>query len=214
MLDHLLPLLHSPWLYVIIFAAVTVDGFIPVVPTEVAVIGLGALSATGSPNLVALAAVVVAGGIAGDRVTYLLGRKAGGRVTDGKLAVAKKNAERAFSRCGLAAILIGRFLPYGRTATALAAGSTSVAPGRFRLFTGLASVAWAAYAIGLGRLGGAAFVGSPLLGAGCAAVLGAVLAGGYAMVAKRRVTATGRPAVIGPATPGPARAGASGSRVR
>jgi membrane protein DedA with SNARE-associated domain len=166
MLDHLTPLLDSPWLYFIVFAAVAVDGFIPVVPTEVAVIGLGALSATGSPDLVALAAVVVAGGMAGDRVTYLLGRKSGGRITDGRLAVAKKNAERALSRYGLAAILIGRFLPYGRTATALAAGSASVAPGRFRLFTGLASVTWAAYAIGLGRLGGATFAGSPLLGAG------------------------------------------------
>lgn len=192
MLDHLTPLLSSPWLYLIVFAAVTVDGFLPVVPTEVAVIGLGALSATGSPDLVALAAAVVAGGMAGDRVAYLLGRKAGGRVTDGRLAMARQKAERALSRYGAVVILVGRFLPYGRTASALTAGSASVPLGRFRLFTGLASVAWAAYAIGLGRLGGTAFAGSPLLGAGCAMVLGASLAGGFALAEKRRVTSTGR----------------------
>jgi membrane-associated protein len=190
MLEHLTPLLSSPWLYVIVFAAVAVDGFIPVVPTEVAVIGLGALSATGSPNLAALAAVVVAGGIAGDRVSYTLGRKATGRVTGGRLAAVRKKAERALLRHGGAVILVGRFLPYGRAATALTAGSTAVPLGRFRLFTGLASVAWAVYAIGLGRLGGAAFAGSPLLGAGCGMALGAILTGGFALGRKWRGTAT------------------------
>src|SRR5688572_22562514 len=63
MLDHLTPLLSSPWLYVSVFAAVVIDGFIPVVPVEVVVIGLGAVSATGSPKLVALAAAVVTGGM-------------------------------------------------------------------------------------------------------------------------------------------------------
>ena len=207
MLDYLTPLLSSPWLYVIVFAAVAIDGFVPVVPSDVAVIGLGALSATGSPNLVALAAVVVAGGIAGDRVSYLLGRKAGGRVTNGKLAVVKKKAERALMRYGGVVILVGRFLPYGRTATALTAGSMSVPLGRFRLFTALASVAWAVYAIGLGRLGGATFAGSPLLGAGCAMALGAILTSVFALTGKRRGTATNQRAVTGTASPDPALVG-------
>ncbi|MDG4832327.1 VTT domain-containing protein [Solwaraspora sp. WMMD1047] len=189
MLDHLMPLLSSPWLYIIIFAAVAIDGFIPVLPTEVAVIGLSALSATDSPNLVALAAAVVAGGIAGDRVSYLLGRKAGGRVTDGNLAMVKEKAERALMRYGAVVILVGRFLPYGRTSTALAAGAMSVPLGRFRLFTALASAAWAVYAIGLGLLGGATFADSPLLGAGSAMVLGVVLTGVFALREKWRGTA-------------------------
>ncbi|MFY1669551.1 DedA family protein [Plantactinospora sp. WMMB334] len=208
MLDHLTPLLSSPWLYVIVFAAVAIDGFIPVVPTEVAVIGLGALSATGSPNLVALAAVVVAGGIAGDRVSYLLGRKAGGRVTDGKLAVVKKKAERSLMRYGGVVILVGRFLPYGRTTTALAAGAMSVPLGRFRLFSALASAAWAVYAIGLGLLGGATFAGSPLLGALCAMAFGAVLAGVFSLGGKWRGTAPNQRAVTGTASPDPALVGA------
>jgi membrane-associated protein len=186
MMDHLMPLLWSPWLYVIVFVAVAVDGFFPVVPSETVVIGLGALSATGSPNVVALAAAAIAGGMAGDRFTYLLGRKAGGRVTDGRLAVAKRHAERALLRHGGAAILAGRFLPYGRTATAMTAGSVALPLGRFRLFTALAGTAWAIYAIGLGRVGGATFAHQPLLGAAFGVLLGMIMAAVFTTVEKRR----------------------------
>ncbi|MEV6490937.1 DedA family protein [Actinoplanes sp. NPDC051633] len=185
MLDHLLPLISSPWLYVIVFVAVAIDGFLPVMPSETVVIGLGALSSSGSPNLVALAAAVVAGGVAGDRVSYLFGRRAGGRFGKGKLAVAKERAERALLRYGGGAVLVGRFLPYGRTATTMTAGSVSLPLGRFRVFSVLASAAWAAYAIGLGRVGGATFADSPLLGAAFGMVLGAVLAGLHTIVERR-----------------------------
>jgi membrane-associated protein len=102
--------------------------------------------------------------------------------------VAKLKAEKALLRYGGAAILVGRFLPYGRTATAMTSGSVSMAPGRFRLFTTLASAAWAAYAIGLGRLGGATFADNPLLGAAFGMVLGMIVAAIYTIVEKRRAT--------------------------
>ncbi len=186
MLEHLMPLVSSPWLYVIVCAAVALDGFIPIVPSETIVIGLGALSATGRPNLVALAAAVVAGGIAGDRVAYRLGRRAGRRAKKGKLGMARRKAERALLRYGGAAILLGRFLPYGRTATAMTSGSVSLPRSRFRLFSALASAAWAVYAIGLGRLGGATFAHSPLLGAGLGIGIGMLLAGVHTLAEKRR----------------------------
>jgi membrane protein DedA with SNARE-associated domain len=193
MLDHLMPLVSSPWLYVIVFAAVAIDGFLPVVPSEVLVIGLGGLSATGSPNLAALVTAVVAGGMAGDRVSYELGRQARRRFRGGRLAAAREKAERALLRYGGAAILVGRFLPYGRTATAMTSGSVSLPPARFRLFSALASAAWAAYAIGLGRLGGATFADSPLLGAASGMALGVLLAGACTLVEKRRPAAEPSP---------------------
>jgi membrane-associated protein len=186
MLDHLMPLISSPWLYLIVFLAVAVDGFMPVTPSEAVVIGLGALSATGAPNLVALAAVVVAGGMVGDRVAYWLGGQAGRRVRNGRLAAAKLKAERMLHRNGAPAILVARFLPYGRTASAMTAGSAALPLRRFRLFSGLASVGWAVYTIGLGRLGGATFAHSPLLGALFGFVLGLILAGLHGMVEKRQ----------------------------
>jgi membrane-associated protein len=191
MLDHLLGLTSSPWLYLIVLVVVAVDGFIPVVPSETVVIGLGALSANGSPNVVALAAAVVAGSMIGDRISYGLGGRAGGRMTTGKLATAKDKAQRALRRHDGAAILIGRFLPYGRTATTLTSGSMALPMGRFRLFTALAGTAWAIYTIGLGRLGGAAFAGSPLLGTIAGLAFGMSLAGVCALVEKRRRGAPG-----------------------
>lgn len=204
MLDPLMPLICSPWLYLIVFVAVTIDGFFPVMPSEAVVIGLGALSVTGAPHLAALFAVVVAGGIAGDRIAYALGRKAGCRVRNPRLLAAKEKAERALTRYGAAAILVGRFLPYGRTATAMTSGSVLLPMGRFRLFTVLAGVAWAGYVIGLGRLGGAKFADEPLLGAAFGMLLGTVLTGTHTLVVKCRAAlerrrAAARPAVAVPA---------------
>ncbi|MGW0435748.1 DedA family protein [Micromonospora sp. NPDC003197] len=204
MLDHLMPLISSPWLYLIVFTAVAIDGFIPVMPSEAVVIGLGALSTTGSPNLVALATAVMVGGMAGDQVSYLLGRKVGFQVTNGKLVVAKEKAERALLRYGAVAILVGRFLPYGRTATAMTSGSVMLTWGRFRLFSALASAAWAGYAIGLGWLGGMAFADSPLLGTVFGIVIGMTLASTYAIVEKRRAAAEKQRAAARPAAFEPA----------
>lgn len=185
MLHHLMPLICSPWLFVVVFVAVAIDGFFPVMPSETLVIGLFALTATGSPNLVALGATVAAGGIAGDQISYRLGRRAN-RWGSGRLAETRAKAERALRGYGGTAILVGRFIPYGRTATTVTAGSVTMPPGRFRLFSTLAAVAWTLYAFGLGRLGGATFAHRPLLGAAFGMALGMLLAAICAMVEKRR----------------------------
>jgi membrane protein DedA with SNARE-associated domain len=101
-------------------------------------------------------------------------------------------AERALLRYGAAAILAGRFLPCGRAATTWTSGSVSLPLGRFRLFSLLASVAWAAYMIGLGRLGGSAFADQPLLGAAIGLVTGGVLTGVRSLVEKWRADTRGR----------------------
>jgi membrane-associated protein len=177
MLSYLMPLISSPWLYLIIFLLVAVDGFVPVAMSEAIIIGLAAFSTTGSPNLAFLAAAAMAGGMAGDRISYYVGGKAGARIRNGKLARAKEKAEQALLRQGGAAIVIGRFIPYGRTATTLTAGSVSLRLGPFYLASAVSSLLWAAYSIGLGRLGGAAFANSPILGAALGIALGFLLAG-------------------------------------
>ncbi|GAA1583130.1 DedA family protein [Actinoplanes couchii] len=200
--ENLMPLICSPWLYLIVFAMVTVDGFLPIVPSEAVVIAVSALSATGSPNLVALIAATIAGGIAGDRIAYLLGLKAGHRVTTGKLAVARDKAGKALLRYGAVAILVGRFLPGGRAATTWTSGSVALPLSRFGLVSVLASVAWAAYMISLGRVGGSVFADMPLLGAAIGLALGTVLTAVYGLVEKRRSPS------------GPADAGAAAPRYR
>ena len=170
----------------IIFLLVAVDGFVPVAMSEAIIIGLAAFATTGSPHLAVLAAAAIAGGIAGDRISYYVGRKAGARIRNGKVAAAKEKAEQALLRQGGAAIVIGRFIPYGRTATTLTAGSVSLPLGSFYLASALSSVLWAAYSIGLGRLGGVTFADSPILGAAFGIVLGFLLAGLHSAVKRLR----------------------------
>jgi membrane protein DedA with SNARE-associated domain len=177
MLTYLLPLISSPWLYVIIVLLVAVDGFVPVAMSEAVLIGLAAFSATGSPDLAGLAVAAVAGGMAGDRMSYYVGGKAGARITSGRMAAAKVKAEQALLRQGSAAIVIGRFIPYGRTATTLTAGSVSLPLAPFTLASAVSSLLWAGYSIGLGRLGGMTFADSPLLAAAFGIALGFLLAG-------------------------------------
>jgi membrane protein DedA with SNARE-associated domain len=177
MLHYLMPLISSPWLYVIIFLLVAVDGFVPVAMSEAVIIGLGAISATGSPDLAVLAGSAIAGGVAGDRISYHVGRTAIARIRSGKLAAARARAEQTLLRQGGAAIVIGRFIPYGRTATTLTAGSVSLPMGSFYAGSVVSSLLWAAYSIGLGRLGGVAFAESPVLAAAFGIALGFLLAG-------------------------------------
>ncbi|KUL26305.1 hypothetical protein ADL15_38565 [Actinoplanes awajinensis subsp. mycoplanecinus] len=194
MLDHLMPLLTSPWLYVIVFVSVAIDGFFPVVPSEAVLIGAAALSATGSPHVAGLAAAAMSGGVAGDRISYLIGRRIArrdpaqrpGSHADSKAARARAKAKQALLRHDGAAILVGRFLPYGRAATTVTSGVVRLPMRRFQLFSALASVAWAIYVITLGRLGGAVFAHSPLLGALAGMLLGVVLAAVCGVVEKRR----------------------------
>jgi membrane-associated protein len=121
-----MPLLSSPWLYAIVLVAVAIDGFVPIVPSETLVIGLGALSATGRPNLVALAAAVTAGGVAGDHVSYALGRRAGARpARNPRLALARRKAEQALSRHGGTALGLLLATAYGIVEKARSAQTAS-----------------------------------------------------------------------------------------
>lgn len=192
MLKYVLPLISSPWLYVIIFVLVAIDGFVPVAMSEAIIIALGALSTTGSPNLAILAAAAIAGGIVGDRISYYVGGKAGRRIRNGKLAAAKAKAEQALLRQGGAAIVIGRFIPYGRTAATLTAGSVLLPMGSFYLGSAVSNLLWAGYSIGLGRLGGMTFADSPILATAFGIALGFLLGGPHAAFKRVRRIAVAR----------------------
>ncbi|WP_051807870.1 DedA family protein [Actinoplanes subtropicus] len=194
MLHYLMPLISSPWLYVIVFVLVAVDGFVPVAMSEAVIIGLGAISATGSPSLALLAGAAVAGGVAGDRMSYYVGGKASTRFKRGRLAAAIARAEETLLRQGSVALVIGRFIPYGRTAVTLTAGSVRLPLSPFYLGSVVSNVLWAGYSIGLGRLGGVAFADSPILAAAFGIALGFLLAGLHSVA--KRVAKRLRPRLI------------------
>ncbi|MFD0534182.1 DedA family protein [Actinomadura luteofluorescens] len=74
----------SPWFYLALFAVAFLDGFFPVVPSESMVITAGVYAASGRPELVPVVSLAAAGAFLGDHVSYLVGRRAGGRLVRGR----------------------------------------------------------------------------------------------------------------------------------
>jgi membrane-associated protein len=106
--------------------------------------------------------------VCGDNVTYWIGRTLGERIAD-KLFAGKRRrhldrAHRMLEERGGYLIVIGRFIPGGRTAVTFAAGSLDWAWHRFIRFDLAAGVIWGSYAGLLGYFGGKTFKDSPTKG--------------------------------------------------
>ncbi|WP_212994196.1 DedA family protein [Actinoplanes auranticolor] len=147
-----------------------VDGFVPVLPSETLVIGMGAVAIGGTPHVALLVAAAAIGSLTGDLVAYHLGDKAASRfrdsapaASDGKnrLRQCLERGSRALRRYGALAVILGRYLPGGRTATAMAAGSIGYSRRRFWMSSAAGSAGWATYVAALGYLGGAVLSDQP-----------------------------------------------------
>jgi membrane-associated protein len=186
----------SPVGYVVAFAVPLLDAFIPVVPSETVVIGLGVLAANSFDlRVVPLVVLVALGAFCGDNVSYWLGHRFGTRVADRLLSGdrgqrTRRWAERTLERYGMRLLIVARFVPGGRTAVTLTAGITHYPIGRFRLAVGIAAVIWTAYAFGIGVVGGRTFRDNTLaalgLAFGVAALASVLIEVGRRLVARRR----------------------------
>jgi membrane-associated protein len=167
--------------YLIIAALVAFDSIVPAVPSEVLVVAAGALAASG--DLVAGWAVAAAalGAFIGDHLVYRIGRHG----LSGVLARSwpgrrvLRSVERVHGRyraAGAVAIVVARFMPFGRTVGAAAAGLTGVRPSKFTALSAVGVLLWAAWLIGLGFITGTQTGGSPwasvAIGMGVALVVG------------------------------------------
>jgi len=159
----------SGWAYAILFLLAFLDAMVPVVPSETSVITAGVVASSGdlSVSLVVLAAA--AGAFAGDNATYLLGRRYGTRI-EARFFSGERGrkqiqwAERQLDERGGELIAVGRFIPGGRTAVTLSAGTLGYPWRRFALFDAGAALLWALYATLLGYFGGRAFEHAPWKG--------------------------------------------------
>jgi membrane protein DedA with SNARE-associated domain len=148
--------------YLIVLIAAGADVIIPIVPSETIVITAGVVAGNGSlswPLLIVCAAI---GAMLGDNASYWLGRRFGPRVSR-RLFKSEKGqerlawAEQAICRHGPILILVGRFVPGGRTASTFAAGTAGLAFGRFFVADVIACLGWATFATVVGYAGGATF---------------------------------------------------------
>jgi membrane protein DedA with SNARE-associated domain len=185
----------SGWAYAIIFAFALLDAIIPLVPSESSVITAGVLAASGELNVLMIVLAAAAGAFAGDNIVYLLGRRFGSRI-EGRFFRGERGkrqidwAKRQLTERGGELIVIGRFIPGGRTAVALSSGTLAYPWRRFALFDLIAAFVWALYATLLGYFGGRAFEHAPWQGLLLALAIAFAVAGGVELtrwLLKRRV---------------------------
>lgn len=161
-------LAESPWLYPVLFALVVGDAFLVVLPSETAVVALGALTgATGSPPLAALVPVAAAGAIAGDLVCFTIGRRLGldrwrWQRTPRVRAALERVRDGVLARPAVA-IFTARYVPFARIAVNLTAGASGLPYRRFVPLSGAAGIAWAIYNVAVGASVGAALAETPVL---------------------------------------------------
>ena len=158
----------SPWTYAFLFGVAALDVVFPLVPSETSVILAGVIASTGDLVLFAVILVAAAGAILGDNTAYVIGRTVGHRLVERFFAGERRKridwAEQQIEERGGYLILVGRFIPGGRTAVTLACGLLEMRWRRFISFDVAAGLMWASYAALLGYFGGKAFEEQPWKG--------------------------------------------------
>ncbi|WP_077489372.1 DedA family protein [Sinomonas mesophila] len=194
--------LTGPWLFAWLLPIIVLDGFLPPVPSEIALITAGTIAAEGRANPILLVAVAAVGSWLSDlgvylvfrrRLTGLLDRTGWGRRTHRTIHDA---VERFGKSSTYGAIIGARFLPGGRLATSATAGIAEVSPRGFAASTAVGGVLWAAWHVGLGFVTGHAtglpFWASGAIGAGIGLTVGLCIAA-VAAARHRRRRDSGRP---------------------
>ncbi len=158
----------SAWLLPALFGLVVGDAFLVVLPSETAVVALGALStATGSPSLAAVIPVAALGAVVGDGLCYLIGRRVGldrwRWQRHGRVGASIERMRSAVHRRTAVLVFTARYVPFARIAVNLAAGATRVPLRRYLPLSAAAGTAWACYNVAIGALLGALLRDSPLL---------------------------------------------------
>jgi membrane-associated protein len=130
----------SPWTYAFLLAVSAIDVIIPLVPSETSVILAGVLASTGDLVLVLVILFAAAGAILGDNIAYWIGRKTGHRIVNRFFKGERRKqvdwAHRQVEQRGGYLIVIGRFIPGGRTAVTLSCGMLEMPWRRFIAFVG------------------------------------------------------------------------------
>ncbi|MGF7237424.1 MAG: DedA family protein [Frankia sp.] len=151
------------WAYPLIFAVCVGDSVIPILPSETVVVTAGVLAGSGRLEAVLVIVCAALGAFLGDSASYLIGRRWGPAATR-RLVRGKKGeqtvnwARRMIEERGIFIVAVARFVPGGRTATTLTAGTLRMPyRTRFAVGAGIGAVVWSVYNTLIGMLGGQTF---------------------------------------------------------
>lgn len=189
----LIAMASSPWLPLALYGLVVADAFLVILPSETAVVALGALAAaSGSPSPVLLVAVAAVGALTGDLAVFAIGRAAGfdrwAWMRRGRVGAALARVRSTIQSRPAVLIFTARYIPYARIAVNLAAGASGLPLRRYLPLAALAGVAWACYNVAVGALFGGALPGQPVLAIALSVVV-AVSLGVLVDLVIRRVAA-------------------------
>lgn len=164
----LIALAASPWLLPMLFGLVVADAFLVIVPSETAVVALGALAAaSGSPNLWLVIPVATAGAIVGDSLCYLIGRAVGldrwRWQRTGRIGAALQRVRTVMLSRTAVLVFTARYIPFARIAVNLSAGAARLPYGRYLPLSAAAGLGWALYNTGIGAAFGTGLREQPLL---------------------------------------------------
>jgi len=195
----------TPITYLVILALSALDVLVPVLPAEAVVTASAVLAGQGKLNVLWIMIAAGLGAFIGDNVAYWIGRAAGRPLVKKVLRGNTRQldaVQEQFHRRGGTFVIIGRFVPGGRTAVAIGAGVLHFSWPRFILYDGIAAVIWAFQAALPGYIGGTLIQDRPWLGMVFGFVLSALLATGIALLQRRRDGQRAREAPIKPAVLG------------
>ncbi len=143
--------------YLLMLTAVFLDNAGLPLPGELVLLAFGFLTRTGhlDPDLGVMAAGV--GAMAGDNLSYWLGRLGGPRVVDAYCRVTLGSGDCAskavafYHRWGRSAVVVGRFVMGLRAFLVPLAGSVRMPYWPFLVFDAMGALVWSTIYIGLGR---------------------------------------------------------------
>jgi len=188
----------SPWIYLLVLGVVFVDAFFPPVPSESIVIAAAVAGVSvGQPNVALVVAFAAVGAIAGDNLTFAIGRAVGldrfRWMRRPRIQGALGWARRGLERRAAVLLMTARYIPVGRVAVNLVAGASGFSRPRFFGLSVLAGTSWAAYSVTVGLLAGHLLHGNTflgmLVGIGMGLVTGVLVDAVVRHVAKRRESA-------------------------
>ncbi|MEU6407789.1 DedA family protein [Microbispora sp. NPDC046933] len=155
----------GPWAYLVVglMACAETAALIGlVVPGELTLLMAGFLAFTGNVSLPLMMAVAGVGAIAGDSISYRIGRRLGPRVRDSRLG-RRVSAERwdrtedYLRRRGGWAVFFGRWVGLLRALVPMLAGMGRLPYARFLTFEVPGGLAWGAGTVGLGYAAGGSY---------------------------------------------------------
>jgi membrane protein DedA with SNARE-associated domain len=170
--DWLVGLLSGQWWsYVLIFLLCGFDVIFPLLPSETAAITGGIIAAEGGMVLPLVVVLAGAGAFAGDNLAYVIGDHAQGFARRWLMRGEKGRrrmewTKRMLERHGGTLVIIGRYIPGGRTATAVGCGVLGFPHLRFVAFDVVGAFTWGTVTTMVGYLGGQAFGDNTLLAFG------------------------------------------------